>query len=133
MPMPTLNWERGEVLPAITCLALMAQPTADAIRAEEKEMWEDVEVLRFLQTHQYGNGLSAFNKDRIYRRTKSSCWMGDNLFRLQIGGEMVVVPRPKERIQLALDAHKALGHFGFTTCWIGCNATTSGGAWVIHL
>ena len=25
---------------------------------------------------------------------------------------MVVVLRPKERIHLALDAHKALGHFG---------------------
>ena len=44
---------------------LMAQPTADAVRAEEKEIWEDVEVLRFLQTHLYGNGLSAFNKDRV--------------------------------------------------------------------
>ena len=90
----------------------MAQPTADAIRAEEKEIWEDVEVLRFLQTHQYGNGLSAFNKDRVYRRAKSYCWMGDNLFRLQSRGPMVVVPRPQERIQLALGAHKALRHFG---------------------
>ena len=73
----------------------MAQPTADAVRAEEKDIWEDVEVLRFLQTHESGNGLSAFNKDRVYQRAKSYRWMGDNLFMLQSGGAMVVVPRPE--------------------------------------
>ena len=85
-------------MPVVTCLALTAQPIADAVRAEEKEIWEDIEVLRFLQTHQYGNGLSAFNKDRIYRRAKSYRWMGNNLFRLQNGGAMVVVLRSEERI-----------------------------------
>ena len=57
-------------------------------------------------------GLSAFNQDRVYWRAKSYRWIGDNLFKLQSGGAMVVVPRLGERIQLALDAHKALGHFG---------------------
>ena len=90
----------------------MAKPIADAVRAEENDIWEDVEVLRFLQTHQYGIGLSAFNKDWVYHRAKSYRWMGDNLFRLLSGGAMVVVPRPEERIQLALVAHKAVGHFG---------------------
>ena len=47
----TLNKKRGEVLLVVTCLVLMVQPKADAVRAEEKEFWEDVEVLRFLQTH----------------------------------------------------------------------------------
>ena len=87
----------------------MAQPTANVAQGEQKDIWEDIEVLWFLQTHQYGNGLSAFNKDRVSRRAKSYRSIRDNLFRLQSRAAMVVVPTPKERIQLALDAHEAVG------------------------
>ena len=78
----------------------------------EKDIWSDVEVLRFLQTHKYGSGLSARERDRIYRREKSYRWMADNVFKLLASGAMVVVPRVAERESIALETHMGMGHFG---------------------
>ena len=63
----------------------------------EVDIWEDTQVLMFLQTHKYGSGLSALSKDRIYRRARAYRWMGSDLFKLQQRGVMVVVPRPAAR------------------------------------
>ena len=47
----------------------MMTGAADPLHATEEEMeiWDDVEVLRQLHTHKYGNELSAKTWDRIYR------------------------------------------------------------------
>ena len=87
-------------------------PSPSTVADGEKDIWSDVEVLRFLQTHQYGGGLSARERDRIYRRAKSYRWMADNVFKLLAGGAMVVVPRIVERESIALDTHRGMGHFG---------------------
>ena len=68
---PVLDWEKGEIMLAATCLALSAQSTIEPAKLEDKEISSDVEVLNFLQTHQYGKGLSTLNKDWIYTRAKS--------------------------------------------------------------
>ena len=78
----------------------------------EEDIWEDTQVLIFLQTHKYGLGLSALSKDRIYRRARSYRWMGSDLFRFQQRGVLVVVPRPAAREQITLDTHWGMGHFG---------------------
>lgn len=52
-----------------------------------------MEVLRLLQTHMYGNGLSAKTRDCIYWLARGYRWMGDNLFKLMQRGVMMVVPR----------------------------------------
>ena len=61
-------------------------------KEEAKEIWEDVEVLRILQTHKYGCGLGAKERDRVYRRARGYRWMSNNLFKTMEGGAMVVVP-----------------------------------------
>ena len=69
-----------------TLLALMVgvdPPTQDG--EEKRDIWNDVEVLRFLQTHKYGSELSAKERDRIYVRAKSC--LSDNV---QSGASMVI-------------------------------------------
>ena len=107
------DWSRGEVLPVTLYLAFMAGTPSDAVLREEvKELWEDWEILRFLQTHKYGSSLSARERDRIYRRAKNYRWMGDTLFKQLERVVMVVVSRAAERMQLAVDTHRSMGHFG---------------------
>ena len=98
-----------------TYSAMMAT-AADPIHVteEEKEIWDDEEVLRLLQTHMHGNALSAKTRDRIHRRARSyRCGlMEGNLFKLVQRGAPVVVPRPSERTQIALDTCWGMGYFG---------------------
>ena len=42
-----------------------AAPSTD-VAEEERDIWDDAEVLHFIQTHKYPNGLSAKSRDRIY-------------------------------------------------------------------
>ena len=41
------------------------------VAEEERDIWDDAEVLYFIRTHKYPDGLSAKARDRIYRRAKS--------------------------------------------------------------
>ena len=110
---PVLDWSKGEILAPVTFLAMMVGLASPAKGGEvEKDIWSDVEVLRFLQTHTYGNGLSAKERDRIYRRAKGYRWMGDGVFKMQQQGALVVVPRQAERAAIALETHRGMGHFG---------------------
>lgn len=48
---PVLEWSKGEVLALATYLAMMmGLPILVQAWEEKKEIWDDVEVLRFLQT-----------------------------------------------------------------------------------
>ena len=69
-------------------------------------------MLRFIQTHKYGSGLSAKERDRIYRRGKSYRWMGSSVFRQLSGGRMVVVHKEEEREGIVLETHRGMGHYG---------------------
>ena len=71
-----------------------------------------MEVLRLLQTHQYGGGISARERDRIYERAKSYRWMVDGVLKILPGRAMVVVPRVGDRTPLALETHRSTGQFG---------------------
>ena len=79
---------------------------------EEKDIWGDGEVLQFIKTHQHTKGLTAQERDRIFRRARRYRWLGNNLFKLQEGGALRTVPQPSERMKLALDTHRGMGHFG---------------------
>ena len=110
---PILDWTKGEIMAPTTFLSFMVGLSTSSSKGEgEKDIWSDVEVLRFLQTHQYGGGLSARERDRIYRGEKSYRWMSDGVFKLLVGGAMVVVPRIAERDNIALETHRGMGHFG---------------------
>ena len=45
---PVLDWEKGEIMLAATCLALSVLSTNEPAKVEDKEIWSDVEVLNFL-------------------------------------------------------------------------------------
>ena len=100
---PVLDWTKGEVMVG------NALPTHAG--EEEKDIWSDVEVLRFLQTYKYGDGLSAKERDRIYRRAKGYRWMGDSVFKRLSSNVMVVVPSVAKRENIALETHRGMGHF----------------------
>ena len=77
---PTLDWTKGEIMAPAIFLSFMVGLLPSSTEAKgEKDIWSDMEVLRFLQTHQYGSGLSARERDRIYRRAKSYRWMADSV------------------------------------------------------
>ena len=78
----------------------------------EKDIWHDEDVLRFLQTYKYGIGLSAKERDRVYRRARAYRWMADGVMKLQPAGVMVVVPRPGDRQTIVTEQHQTMGHFG---------------------
>ena len=110
---PVLDWTKGEVLAPVTFLAFMVGTSAPSVRVEEeRDIWNDVEVLRFIQTFKYGTGLSAKERDRVYRRAKAYRWLGDGVMKLLAGGAMVVVPRQQDRQTIVLDLHRTMGHFG---------------------
>ena len=74
-------------MPVATFLAFMVgvpQATAGgeaSVAEEEKDIWRDAAVLRFIQTHKHGSGQSAKERDRVYRRAKAYRWMGDSVFK----------------------------------------------------
>ena len=110
---PILDWTKGEIMAPATFLAFMVGTNTLNLDADkEVDIWHDVEVLRFLQTHQYSQGMSAKSRDRFYRRAKAYRWMADSVFKILVGGIMVVVPRPAARGKIALDTHRGMGHFG---------------------
>ena len=73
----SMDWSKGEIMPVATFLAFMvgAPHTTSGgggvIAEEERDMWRDETVLRFIQTHQHGSGQSAKERDRVYRRAKA--------------------------------------------------------------
>ena len=79
---------------------------------EEKNIWGDGEVLDFIQTHQRTKGLTAQERDRIYKRARGYCWLGNGFFKLMEGGAVRALPQPSERIKVALDTYRGMGHFG---------------------
>ena len=65
-----------------------------------------------VQMHQHTKGLTAQERDRISRRARGYRWLGSILFKLMEGGALRAVPQPSERMKLALDTHRGMGHFG---------------------
>ena len=126
-----LDWTKGEVLAPVTCLALMvgAAPTTDVVE-EERDIWEDTEVLNFILTHKYHDGLSAKSRDRIYRRAKSYRWMGDGVMRLLQGGAIVVVPRQADRQEIVVATIKAWDISECNGSSVSSGRITGGGIWV---
>ena len=102
---PVLDWSRGEI-PPYQALG------ASAPLREEKDIWGDGEVLHFVQKHQHTKGLTAQERDRIYRRARGYRWLGSSLFKLVEGGALRAGPQPSERMKLALDTHRDMWNFG---------------------
>ena len=48
----------------------------------------------------------------VYRRARGYRWLESNLFKLIEGGALRAVPQPSERMKLALDTYRGMGHFG---------------------
>ena len=117
---PILDWTKGEIMPPATYFAMMADfsdTTTTTVGEQEKDIWSDVDVLRFLQTHQYSRGNNALEKDRIYRRAKGYRWQGNIIFKIMQHGALVIVPRLQDRQDIALNLHKTMGHFGYNGLW----------------
>ena len=60
-----MDWSKGEIMPVATFLAFMVGVPHTATRGgrsaaeEERDIWRDEAVLRFIQTHKHGTGQSA--------------------------------------------------------------------------
>ena len=82
---PILDWNRGDYnkAPATYFAMLTGLDPSPIVDTGEEDIWEDTQVLMFLQTHKYGIGSSALSKDKSYWRARSYRWMGSDLFRLQ--------------------------------------------------
>ena len=57
---PIMDWTKGGIIAPTTYLSFMVgHPPPTQEGEEEKDIWNDVEVLHFLQTHHYGGGISV--------------------------------------------------------------------------
>ena len=133
---PAMDWSKGEIMPVATFLAFMAGATSraagggDKTAEEERDIWGDEAVLRFIQTHKHGKGQSAQERDRVYRRAKAYRWMGSSVLKHMPRGKMVVVPKVGEREKKL--SWKHIGGWAttaFSACWTDFNKTTGGAAW----
>lgn len=69
---PALDWAKGEIMAPTICMAMMVGLfSCVEDREEDKDIWDDVKVLRFLQTYKAGNDLSVRMRDRIYKPAKN--------------------------------------------------------------
>lgn len=59
----------------------------------------------------YGSCTRKSKANRIYKCAHSYRPMGDTMFKLLHQAVMVMVPRPSERMQIALDTHLGMGDF----------------------
>ena len=120
-----MDWTKCEIMTSATYFAMMASATNPLHATEgDIEIWDDVEVLRLLQTHKYSNGLSA--KTRDHKRARCYRWIGDNLFIFLRRRALVVVKGCKS-------PSTCIGAWATLECsesWTGSERTIGGGAWV---
>jgi len=75
------------------------------------DIWEDLDILRFLQHEEYPPQITSNHWDRIQQRSKRYSWGDNHLIRCLPQGDRMVPP-PHERPCLIQKVHSELGHFG---------------------
>ncbi len=75
------------------------------------DIWEDLDILRFLQHGEYLPQVTSSHWDRIQQRSKRYSWRDNHLVRCLQQGDKVVPP-PHEQLRLIQKVHSGLGHFG---------------------
>ena len=112
---PILNWSRGEIPTYQTAMA-----TGAAVPSrEETNIWGGKEVLHFIQTHQHGKGLSAQERDRVYKRSRGYRWLGNSLFKLMEGGALRAISHQPTAIShpKGYSWHwRPIGEWGISVC-----------------
>jgi len=74
------------------------------------DIWEDLDILRFLQHGEYPPQVTSSQRDRIQHRSKRYSWRDNHLVRCLPQGDKVVPP-PHERPGFIQKVHSELGHF----------------------
>jgi hypothetical protein len=74
--------------------------------------WEDDALLHLLQHGSMPEEASQAERDRLAKRAKRYSWSGDKLLQKCADGELRVVPKPGDRLELVASVHKQCGHLG---------------------
>jgi hypothetical protein len=74
-----------------------------------KDIFEDVNVMKYLKDGEVKVTWSTKERDRVLQRAKRFVWERTHLLRLWPNDTKKVVPLPEERVK---HAHEDLGHFG---------------------
>jgi hypothetical protein len=77
-----------------------------------KDIFEDVDVMKYLKDGEVKVMWSTKERDRVLQRAKRFVWEKTHLLRLWPDDTKKVVPAPEERVKLIKHAHEDLGHFG---------------------
>ncbi len=75
------------------------------------DIWEDLDILRFLQHGEYPPQVTSSHRNRIQQRSKRYSWRDNHLIRCLPQGNTMVSP-PHERPGLIQKVQSELGHFG---------------------
>jgi hypothetical protein len=75
------------------------------------DIWEDLDIPRFLQHGEYLPQITSNHWDHIQQRTKCFSWKDNHLVRCLPQGDKMVSP-PHERPGFIQKIHLELGHFG---------------------
>jgi len=74
------------------------------------DIWEDLDILRFLQHGEYLPQITSSQRDHIQQRSKRYSWKDNHLVCCLPQGN-IVVPPPHERFSLIQKVHSELRHF----------------------
>ena len=88
-----------------------------------------MEVLNFLQSHQYGKGLSTLNKDRVYRGPKATAGWETTSLDFTAGEQWWWCQGQGSGFNWHWMPTKPWVTLVCSAFWTVCNATTGGGAW----
>jgi hypothetical protein len=77
-----------------------------------KDPWEDDALLHLLQHGSMPEEASQAERDRLAKRAKRYSWSGGKLLQKCADGELRVVPKPGDRMELVASVHKQCGHLG---------------------
>lgn len=119
------------------CLARLVSPTADedsVVRAMpaalpaapprdqpidpelpvnlDRDIWHDEPVMAYLRHGTYPDDATAPEKDRIWHRAQGYHFQEDVLRKRLSSGEVKIVPKPEQRVNLIRRVHLDVGHYG---------------------
>ena len=86
---------------------------AESAEKGSPDIWEDQQVLHYLQHQQHQPQATAAERNRVQKRAAGYTLAADGTLRRQLAdGSSRIVPKPAERKQLIQQFHQRNGHYG---------------------
>jgi len=105
------NFDQIPTVPVSEASSYLALLQCNLVEHSILDIWEELDILRFLQHGEYPPQVMSSQRNRIQQRSKRYSRRDNHLIRCLPQGNKVVPP-PHERPGLIQKVHSELGHFG---------------------